>query len=324
VKILVILGTRGLGDALEAFPAFELLRELWPKARLAAGCQSPAQERTVEMCPAGVARVRIRDGSVKSAARALRGFGQNVRAMRGFDVIVFLYKRRVAWPAALAARLTGARVFHKHGYRYRDRRRSVYSEFPARVFNQLIVAEFFGHVLSRLREPRVILAERHRRFADEFFAAHGLGRRPTVILNSMASPLIQGWGIERYGGVASALGERGVDVIFNAGTDRQVREFRSLAPAVREGARLLDTRDPAQQAAVIAKCALLIGEPTGQSWLATAVGTPVLALMGPGEQNYHGQGRSGPLWWPWGSACTLLSKLAWCQTTMGERCTCPW
>ena len=51
-------------------------------------------------------------------------------------------------------------------------------------------------------------------------------------------------------------------------------------------------------AAVMARCALFIGEPSGPTHLARAVGTPTLSLQGPGDRRYPGQDRLGAVWWP--------------------------
>jgi ADP-heptose:LPS heptosyltransferase len=321
-RILVVIGPIGLGDAIEALPVFELINDFWPQSHLAAGCHSSAQQLTLGMCPHLSECIRIRRGSVKHAWRAVPGFADHVRAMRGFDTVLFLYKRRVSWPLLLAARLAGARVHHRHDYRYRDRRRSVYSVFPARVFNQIVTSEWLQVPLTRLREPRIVLSEDDRQFAEEFFKRHELGHRPTVIVNSLASPMIVGWGIDRYADVANALAARGIDVLVNGGTAAQIREFARVAHRLRDRVFLVQTPSPRMLAAVIARCDLLIGEASGQSWLAATLGKPIVILLGPGDQNYPGLGRGGPPWWPWGARCRFVTKIDWCQTAMRERCTC--
>ena len=228
----------------------------------------------------------------------------------------------MSWPLVLAARVTGARVHHRHDYHYRDRRRSVYSAFPARVFNQILTSEWLRLPLTRLREPRVLIPEEDRRFAEEFFKRHELGQRPTVILNWLASPAIEGWSIDRYADVANALVTRGIDVLVNGGTGAQIREFTRVAHRLRERVFLVETPSPRMLAAVIDRCHLLIGEESGQSWLAAVLGKPMVIVRGPGDQNYPGLGRAGPTWWPWGARCRFVAKFDWCQTTMGDLCTC--
>jgi ADP-heptose:LPS heptosyltransferase len=321
-NILVVPGSRGLGDALETFPVFELIRDSWPDARLAAGSHSAAQEMTFAMSPHVTRCVRIRAGSVEQARAAIVGFSQNLKVLREFDVVLFLYKKRVARAMILAARLAGAAVYHRHPYRYQDPRRHAYGNFPARVLNQIIVARWLGLPLRHLREPRLVLPEADRQFAEQFFREHGLGARPTVILNTLGSAVIPGWGIERYAQVANRLVARHVDVIVNAGTDVQRREVQRVAHVLESRVFLLDTRLPRQLASVIARCDLLIGEASGQSWLATALGIPMITLFGPGDQGCHGLGRGGPVWWPRDARHRVISKLDWCWATMGSRCTC--
>lgn len=316
------MGSRAFGDVIEAFPVFDLVRELWPETHLAVGCQTKAQESALEIYPQALERIAIRRGSVRLWKPAIRALRENLEAMRGFDAILFLYKNRVCWPMRVTAWLTGARVWHGHDYRYRNGQRNPYSDFPGRVFNQIVAADLLGLPLSRLREGRVAVPEADQEFARDFLSRHGLGRRPIVILNSLASPVMPGWGMERYGHVANALVERGVDVIINAGTKAQLEQYRRVADRLRREVILLETRTPAMLAAVMARCDLVVGEPSGQSWLATSVGVPIVALLGPGERNYHGQGRSGPPWWPRDQRHRFISKMDWCQTSMGTRCRC--
>jgi ADP-heptose:LPS heptosyltransferase len=321
-SILVVPGSKAFGDVLEAFPVFDLVRELWPQARLAVGCQTRAQELTMEMYPVALPRVPIARGSVRRAGVALRAFKANLRTLRGFDVVLFLYKGKACWPMVLAARLTGARVFHGHDYRYRNERRNPYSDFPGRVFNQIFAADRLGLPLSHLREPRLVLPAADRQFAEELFRSRGLGRRPTVMMNSMASVVLPSWGIARYAQTANALVESGADVIINAGRKAQLDECRSVADRLRKEVVLVETPSPPMLAAVMARCDLVIGEASGQTWLATALGLPVIVLLGPGERNYHGQGRVGPAWWPRDPRQQLISKIDWCQMNMGRRCQC--
>jgi hypothetical protein len=143
-----------------------------------------------------------------------------------------------------------------------------------------------------------------------------------VIINSLASPLIVGWGIDRYTDVANALAERGIDVLMNGGTGFQLDEFTGVAHRLRERVFLVETPSPRLLAAVIERCDLLIGQATGQSWLATALGKPMVVLLGPGDQNYPALGRGGPPWWPWPPRVRFISKFDWCQATTGTRCPC--
>src|SRR5207245_11354359 len=133
-----------------ALPVFEIVKRHWPDVMLHAGSfstgfqpevfrRSPYIDETVRLC-----------GSIKDVALALKCVAHNVRTMRPYDVVLFLYKfERIVWPLTLAARLAGARALYRHGYRYRDWRRSTYSDFPEHVFFQLVASS----LLLDLRSP---------------------------------------------------------------------------------------------------------------------------------------------------------------------------
>jgi hypothetical protein len=53
-----------------------------------------------------------------------------------------------------------------------------------------------------------------------------------------------------------------------------------------------------------------------------AVGTSTLSIQGPGEYEYPGQERIGPIWWPRGPQHEVLSGIEWCQLNVGEGCQC--
>src|SRR5262249_27221212 len=164
-RVLVIPGSKAFGDALEALPALQFIREVWPQAHLAVGYQTKSQELTLSLSPYVSERIQICPGSVRHAGIAVKSFRENFRAMKGFQVILFLYKARVCWPMLITARMTGAKVLHKHNYRYRNPRRNPYSDFPGRVFHQIVASDLLGLPLSHLREPRIGLPEEAKRFA---------------------------------------------------------------------------------------------------------------------------------------------------------------
>jgi ADP-heptose:LPS heptosyltransferase len=322
-KMLIVIGPRGIGDAVEAFPVFEIIREQWPDVYLVAASFSQSQIAMLEMSPHLSNRVMLfEEGSIKYAWRAIKGCRTNFNVMRGFDVILFLYKKVITWPMILTAQLTGAKVLYRHDYHYRDKRQDPYSDFPEHVFFQVVATRLLGLPLTRLREPRISLSDHDKRFGEDLFNRKGLGPRPVVILNTQSNPFCLGWGIERYACAANALAEWGADVLINGGADSQVAEFRSIAHKLRQRVFLLEKPSPRELASVTGQCDLHIGDPSGPSAVAIAVGTPTVILQGPGEHEYPGQDRTGPLWWPHDSTYELLSKIDWCQVNMGPQCKC--
>lgn len=313
-KILVVVANTGMGDAIEALPAFQLIRENWPSVHLAAAYFREKQKAIFERSPHISQIVRLH-GNARYACEALKGFPANVKAVRGFDMVLFLYKKDViAWPLLLAAKFAGAQVLYRHGYRYTDRRRNAYTDFPEHVFFQMVVSQLLlGVPLTRVREPQLPLLAEDTGFAQEFFRRNRLEGKPVVIVNT---PL----GIEIYPGVVSALVAGGVGVIINGGLERQTRNLRNFLEKVPGNVILLANPSPSELAAVISRSDLYVGNAAGPASVAMAVGTPTVILVGPGEHHYPGQERIGPVWWPRHPKHQVISKLDRCRGNRGEDC----
>src|SRR5712691_9327075 len=233
-KVLIVLGSPGIGDAVEAFPVFEIIREHWRDVYLVAASFNESQSAMLEMSPYLSARTKLFEHrGIKRGWRAIKGCGPNFKAMRGFDIILFLYKKVITLPMVLTARLTGAKVLYKHDYHYRDKRQDPYSDFPEHVFFQIVATRLLGLPLTHLREPRISSSEQDRQFAEDFCNSKGLGHKPLVILNTQSNPYCLGWGIERYACLANALVDWGADVLINGGADVQVTEFKGVARKLR-------------------------------------------------------------------------------------------
>jgi ADP-heptose:LPS heptosyltransferase len=156
------------------------------------------------------------------------------------------------------------------------------------------------------------------------FAENGLGARPVAIVNLRAPKYahLGRWGTDRFARVAEALQARGVDLVFNGGLQEQADELEGLPPHVRREITVIGGHTPLELAAVIQRCDVFIGEPSGPTFLALAVGTPTVTLQGPGDHNYPGQNRGGAVWWPHRPEHRVVSKVEWCQLAMGASCTC--
>jgi ADP-heptose:LPS heptosyltransferase len=325
-RVLIVLGTKGIGDAAEALSVFELIHRSWPAAEVAAGVFKPAQEAVISRSPY-VSRVVRLPGHPRENGEALRALVPTVAALRGFDEVLVLDRaERTAWPLILAARLAGARLHHRHGYRYRDRRMSAFATFPAHVFFQLVTAMLLlRQPLAEVVRPHLQPAEEDRRYAEELFARRSWNARRVVLLNTRGPQygvFMGRWGIERYVAMANLLVANGVIAVVNGGSAAQVREFRGAAHLADPRVELLERPDVAQLCAVMERCDIVVGEPSGPLCLAMAVGTPTVTIQGPGERDYPGHNRSGPVWWPYDAQDLSVSRVAWCERTNGSACLC--
>jgi ADP-heptose:LPS heptosyltransferase len=325
-RVLVVLGLRGIGDCAEATSVFELIARHWAGTEVVAGVFKDKQEQVFRRAPyvAGVVRVH---GHPRSTRKAWHGLLRNVVVLRPFDDVLFLDRtERIPWPLALAARLAGARLHHRHGYRYRNRRKSAFADFPAHVFLQLATADLLlQRPLAEVVPPRVVPTEEDRRFAAELFRRRSWDDRPVVLLNTRGPQYgdsMGRWGIERYVGLANLLVADGIRVVVNGGSDDQVEEFRSAAHLADPRVELLERPDVGQLGGVAERCSVVVGEPSGPVCLAMAVGAPTGSIQGPGERDYPGHNRSGPLWWPYDDRHLSVSRVAWCQRANPDTCLC--
>jgi ADP-heptose:LPS heptosyltransferase len=193
------------------------------------------------------------------------------------------------------------------------------------VLFQLIASNLLlGKPLAAADPPRLVPGPAERAHADRVFAEHGLGARPVAIVNLRAPKYAHmgRWGTDRFARVAEELLARGVDLVFNGGLQEQADELDGLPPDVRREIRVIGDHTPLELAAVIQRCDVFIGEPSGPTFLALAVGTPAVTLQGPGDHAYPGQNRGGAVWWPHRRQHGVVSKVEWCQLTMGASCRC--
>lgn len=325
-RVLVVLGLKGIGDSAEATSVFELITRHWPDAEVVAGVFKDKQEAVFRRAPY-VARIVRVHGHPRDVDKALRGLLRNVAVFHQFDDVLLLDRtERSAWPLTLAVRLAGARLHHRHGYRYRERRKSAFADFPAHIFFQLATSDLLLHrPLAEVVPPRVVPTTEDRQYAEQLFQERGWTGRPLVLLNTRGPQYgdsMGRWGIERYAALANLLVDRGLTVVVNGGSDEQVEEFAGARHLADPRVELLERPNLGQLGAVAHRCSVVVGEPSGPLCLAMAVGTPTVTIQGPGEHDYPGHNRSGPVWWPYDDRHLSVSRVAWCQRAYPHACQC--
>ena len=232
-RILVVLGMQGLGDAVEALPVFELIKRHRPGAVLDAGYFRPPLDTVLATSP-HVARIVQLRGNAQDPRKSLPQLAHNVRAMRGHSAVLFLYKREtIAWPWHLAAWLAGARLLHRHGYRYRDVRRNVMSDFPQHVFFQLVASNLLlGKPLANALPPRLDPppeAGALRGRAVGAPRARGPARGADELARARATRRWAAGGSARFARLAEELRDWGADVLVNGGGRGQDEEYEAAA-----------------------------------------------------------------------------------------------
>ncbi len=148
--------------------------------------------------------------------------------------------------------------------------------------------------------PKVFLNNEDRRFGEKFIKDAAVNSsKPLIAIHPGSGSRRKCWPVERFAGLMSRLGsDRDAQflVISGPADDKIIEELRL---------KIGDTFITANQlplphlAAIITKCRLFIGNDSGVTHLAAAVGTPTIALFGPTDPR---------IWGPRGDKVTILYK----------------
>lgn len=107
------------------------------------------------------------------------------------------------------------------------------------------------------------------------------GRRRYAVIHPGAGSPAKCWPLERFAALAETLGERGLAAVFVVGPVERERWSQDAMKRIPPKAGLLDCPTLAKLAGVLAGAELYVGNDSGTSHLAAAVGTRTLALFGP-------------------------------------------
>jgi heptosyltransferase-1 len=301
--LIVRLGS--LGDIVHGLPVAAALRAAWPRAHLAWLAERP-YAHLLALVPAVDEAILLEGGTPRAWLQAIRA----VRRQR-YEVALDLQgllKSAVLARASGAARVVGFAPEH-----LRERAAApFYTETvdpgPGGhvVFKNLAILRALGVDDPPLDFPiretaSTALAEVRRR----------LGSTPFVLVNPGAAWPNKRWPPDRFGAVATYLGERhGLSSIVLWGPGEA-----ALAEAVAESARgFAHVAPPTSLADLVAlarAATLMISGDTGPYHLAAAVGTPTVGLFGPTDPHRNG---------PWSPDDEAVSAFLACECPYERRC----
>jgi heptosyltransferase I len=290
-RILVIrLGA--VGDVVRTLPAAAGVRATWPHAHLA-WLVEPASASLlagqpwldeVIVFPRGALAGALARARLGAFTREARAFTRRLREAR-FDLVIDFH---AILKSALLARLSGAprrasyaRPFAREGAawlatdcaRLSPRKQSRFDRNEA-------LLRFLGSDVPLPAHSLAVPPEALARI-DE---ALGAGPRPVVIHpgTSDATPYKR-WTPEGYGAVARGLAADGVPCVVSSGPAASDREMAAAVLAEAKGAARPAPATPTllDLAALFARSRLYLGADSGPMHVASAVGTPVLQLLGP-------------------------------------------
>jgi heptosyltransferase I len=303
---LLIVRLSAMGDVIHTLPAAVFLRRAFPRAHIG----WLIEERWAELlCAPGSPR--------RGARSALRPLVDEVHAVnlklwrKSLLSISTLQRIATVWNdvhgahydtavdlqgairSAMLARLSGARVILGAAEP---------RESPSSLWYTRKVVARGRHVIEQNlsiagglieRSTRVTAADvsydfpraaRVEASVDQWLAEHGIA--DFVILNPGAGWGAKRWPAERYGEVASELGDLGVRSIINYGPGEA--KLARMVEAASRGTALAMTCTISELIALTRRARLFIGGDTGPLHLAAALRVPVVAIYGPTDPARNG------------------------------------
>lgn len=235
-----------------------------------------------------------------------RKFDLAVIFPRSFRSAYQVYLARV--PIRIGYQGEGRFLFLTHGIR---RNEEILHVHRIHYYQKLIDA--FGKG-GGLDSPRIFLRNEDRRWAEEKLKGLALlDGRPLIGMNPGATyGLAKCWYPDRFGQLGKRLAQKWKASILLFGKGEEKSITHEILQHLREGGvDLTGETDLLQLAAVLERCQLLVTNDTGTMHVATAVGTPVLALFGPTDPITTG---------PWGEGHRVLRKEISCSPCLKRIC----
>jgi lipopolysaccharide heptosyltransferase I len=302
---ILIVRLGALGDIVHAIPAAAALRRAMPGARI--DWVVDARHRAL------VDLVTVVDGVLPLDGRTLRGWTAAVRVLRqiGYDVAFDfqgLMKSAVLARASGARRVAGFSIWHLR-------------EKGARPFySETDDAAGVEHVVRKnLSLLRVVGVESG---AVEFPLARvpssavqqvreSVGEGAFALINPGAAWPNKRWLASRFGDVAAFLREvRGIPsvVLWGPGEEELAREVAAASSSAAIPGPPTSIGDILE---LSREASLMVSGDTGPLHLAAAVGTPVVAIMGPTNPQRNG---------PWDAGDVTVSRFETCACHYDRRC----
>ncbi|PYY16963.1 MAG: lipopolysaccharide heptosyltransferase I [Acidobacteria bacterium] len=297
---ILIVRLSAMGDVIHAMPAVAGLRLQFAKSRidwaieerwaplLTSRAISDASTSTSPEQPLVdlVHRVHMRRWRQRPLSSVTR---EEMRALRvrlrelNYDHVIDL---QGAIRSALLAKASGAKVragaMHPRELPARWWY-NVKAHTPARhVVDQAaeIVSAAVGRVMDALQPPFPVSAEAEH-WADKLTSASSF-----ALINPGAGWGAKCWPVDRYAALVRTLGKHGIEVFVNAGPG-ETKLAQEVVGNNEKSARVVECSLP-QLIAITRRASLFVGGDTGPLHLASALGTPVVAIFGPTDPARNG------------------------------------
>jgi len=310
VHSMLVIHQGALGDFILALPALEILRKTFPQARsVIMGYPRILElvehhfyaEEILSIDQQGMATFFVREGELNTTLSQF---------FNEFDLIVVFGKDGEGTLIGNLKRVCHGQILHINPFPLWDQR-----------------VHLTDHLLKELSRygfsnsetiPKLYLNESDQIFGKNFWKGKGLTmeeRSEIIVLHPGSGSKRKVWPLERFldlvGYLRKHLYSRMLIVLGPAEGaeirktfERMEREMDGTAPILAKGLSLL------QLASVMAECRLFIGNDSGISHMAAALGLPIVTIFGPTDQR---------VWSPRGKKVFVVRREIPCSPCPQER-----
>ena len=283
INRILVRGVNWVGDTVLSYPAVQQLKAFFPKSHLAVLVPShlvdlwktfPYVDEIIPFQKKGGIGSVWEDLNLSQSLKE-RNFDLAVILPRSFRSAFHIFLARI--PIRIGYRDEWRSLFLTHGIR---RTKEVLQGHRVYYYQKLI--EPFGKSESP-PSPRIFLREEDRRWADRLVQDLGIPEgKPLIGMNPGATyGLAKCWDPDRFGELGKRLANHWQTrvLLFGKEEERPI-VYGILRHLGTKGIDLTGKTGLLQLAALLERCTLLVTNDTGTMHVATAVGTPVVALFG--------------------------------------------
>ncbi len=314
VDRILVRGVNWVGDTILTYPAVENLKKLFPRSHVAILIANDLVDlwktfpHVDEIIPFQAKKGFKSIWEDLNLCQVLkeRSFDLAVILPRSFRSAFQMYLARI--PMRIGYRDEGRSLFLTHGIPRKERLLHTH-----RIHYYLNLLTSLGSV-EACPLPRIFLREEDRKWAEGMLENAGLvDGRPLIGMNAGATyGLAKCWYPDRFGELGKRLFRNWKSSILLFGKEGE----RSIAQEILghfrgSGIDLTGKTNLLQLAALLERCRVLVTNDTGTMHVATAVGTPVVALFGSTDPTTTG---------PWGDGHTVVKKDVPCSPCLKRVC----
>jgi lipopolysaccharide heptosyltransferase II len=281
VQSILVIKLRAIGDVLLSTVVLKSLRAAYPDARIDFLTEKPAR-LVVEGNP-NLNDVLVFDPKTDGGVRLIA----SVRS-RKYDMVIDLFGNP---RSAIVTAFSGAKF--RVGYRFGWRERCYNIVIQPRggdVHNTQFNLDALGVLDVPVGDRGVYFpcSEDARAFAAKFFEEQRLGGNFVVALNAGGGWITKRWRPHSYAALGDRLAKEFNAAILLVWGPGEESVARAIKESMSAEAVLIPAANLTQLAAILERCSAMVTNDSGPMHIASAMGTPVVAIFGPTRPDLQG------------------------------------